>query len=300
MSPTSPSLPFQVVDVFAEHAFTGNPAAVVRLPGREWPAADWMQRVAAEFNLSQTAFLVELSAESFAIRWFSARQEVPLCGHASLASAHALLGWGCWRRGRELQLATLRRGTLLARADGSSIALTLPTTATTPCTPPERAARALGIEREPVAARRCPPFLVLELPSAADVLAARPKLEVLRHWHRYAVALTARSEDPTTDFVTRLFAPRVGIPEDPACGSVHAVLGPLWRARLGKNELVAEQGSRRGGRVGMRFAPDQPQDPSRAGGRMDLLGSTVTTMSGLLHAGASLARVPTPGPTPPR
>jgi PhzF family phenazine biosynthesis protein len=257
-----------VVDAFAKEPFTGNPAAVCVLdqPGDE----RWMQLVAREMNLSETAFLFP-DGDAFRLRWFTPTIEVDLCGHATLASAHVL-----WESGRipateEARFQT-RSGLLTARRQGNRIVLDFPATHAQACEVPTGLAEAIGA---PVGytAKNAFDYLV-ELESEAAVRALHPDFERLAAVLARGVIVTSRSADPAFDFVSRFFAPACGIREDPVTGSAHCCLGPHWSARLGKMDLVGNQVSARGGivQVGVR------------GNRIHIGGHAITIMRGELSA----------------
>ncbi len=262
-----PELPLYQVDAFTERPFSGNPAAVCLL---ESPAEEeWMQQVAAEMNLSETAFVVP-HEEGFGLRWFTPTTEVPLCGHASLASAHVLWEAGRLEPQRGARFHT-RSGVLEARREGDRIALDLPASRVAACAPPRPEAEALG-----VSPLRCfetleHPGYLLELGSEAEVREARPDFDQLRRIARGELIVTARGAGEF-DFVSRFFAVHAGIDEDPVTGAAHCVLVPFWSARLDKEDLVGFQASARGGVVRGRVR----------GERVELRGSAVTVFRGAL------------------
>ncbi len=252
------------VDAFTDTAFRGNPAAVCLLDG---PASEeWMQAVALEMNLSETAFLHPV-ADGFALRWFTPTVEVDLCGHATLASAHVL-----WTDGH-LPLETTARfhsssGLLTARRTGHWIELDFPATPAEAVDPPDALLDALGVPARWVGRNQFD-YLV-ELESEAAIRGLRPDLTQIAQLPARGVMVTSRAESPEFDFVSRFFAPAVGIAEDPVTGSAHCTLGPFWSERLGKSELVAYQASQRGGTVRVRLEGD----------RVILGGQAVTTLRG--------------------
>jgi PhzF family phenazine biosynthesis protein len=277
-------IPIHQVDAFTNEPFRGNPAAVCVLEAPR--GADWMQSVAAEMNLAETAFLWP-AGDAWRLRWFTPAVEVPLCGHATLASAHVL-----WETGRAPAAATLAfetlSGRLEAMREGEWIRLDFP--ALPPrgetCAPPAglldalgpRAAESMG-ERAPLvyevprpSATDGPSWLV-EVASAAALRALAPDFAALRRVAGHAVIATARGEG-AHDFVSRFFAPKAGVDEDPVTGSAHCSLAPFWSARLGKSELVGLQLSQRTGVVRVR---------ARAT-RVELLGRAVTVLRGELFA----------------
>jgi PhzF family phenazine biosynthesis protein len=230
-----------VIDAFASGPFTGNPAAVCMLPA---PANEaWMQKVAAEMNLSETAFLVR-RRDGFELRWFTPTVEIELCGHATLASAHFLYTAGLADPSKPVDFHT-KSGLLRALPAGGGIELSFPKIAAEAIEVPSAARDAIAAT--PVSAYRAGSDLILELADEASVRAARPNMPRIEGLGFRAVGITARGDDH--DFVSRFFAPRLGIPEDPVTGGIHCALGPLWASKLGKDELRAFQASARGGEL---------------------------------------------------
>ncbi len=261
------SEPIFHVDAFTDRPFSGNPAAVCILSGgRE---DDWMQRVAREMNLSETAFL-RLAGGIWRLRWFTPAVEVDLCGHATLASAHVLWTEGYAPTGTTLRFRT-RSGELSASGNAGGIELDFPSERASACPPPPEALAALGLERVRAAGRNR--FdLLLELEDERVVRAVSPDFGRLSRLDVRGILVTAKSESPEFDFVSRFFAPAVGIDEDPVTGSAHCCLGPYWAERLGRAELTGYQASARGGVVRVRVAGD----------RVRLSGSAVTISRGEL------------------
>ncbi len=239
------------IDAFADAAFSGNPAGVMFLE-RERPD-DWMQKVAAEMNLSETAFL-SLLPDGFGLRWFTPNQEVDLCGHATLASAHCLWETGRLDRNAEARFLT-RSGWLTARCRGDRVEMDFPAVPETGGKVPDGLAEALGA---PVVHAGMNRFdCLVETFSERDVRGASPDMARLRGFPIRGFILTSRASDPAFDFVSRFFAPAFGVDEDPVTGSAHCFLGPYWGAKLGKTELLGRQLSARGGTVGVRMAGDR-------------------------------------------
>lgn len=263
------SILYCVIDAFTAVPFRGNPAAVCWLDSpRE---TRWMQSVAAEMNLSETAF-VEPRPDGFGLRWFTSTIEVPLCGHATLASAHMLYASGRLARRESARFHT-QSGLLTARADGNWIVLDFPAFESVPATPPSALIDAVGVR--PIETRRVDrkgtdDYWILELASEAEVHGAAPRFTAMTACAPDPVIVTARSASADFDFVSRFFAPSHGIDEDPVTGAAHCMLGPYWRAKLGRDELVGYQASQRGGsvRVGVR------------GNRVELRGEAVTVSEG--------------------
>ncbi|HEY7125291.1 MAG TPA: PhzF family phenazine biosynthesis protein [Ktedonobacterales bacterium] len=233
--------PITQVDAFTTTPFAGNPAAVCMLsePGNE----GWMQQVASEMNLAETAFLYR-QEDGFHLRWFTPAVEVDLCGHATLASAHILWEEGHLQPQEQARFYT-RSGLLTAERQGAWITLDFPATPTIPASAPAELAQALGVELASVGKNQFD-YLV-EVDSEETLRALKPNLTLLERVPVRGVIVTSRSSSPNYDFVSRFFAPRVGIPEDPATGSSHCTLAPFWSERLEKSELLAYQASPRGG-----------------------------------------------------
>lgn len=260
--------PLFVVDAFAEQPFRGNAAAVCLLD-RDADAA-WMQPVAMEMNLSETAFVFPRDG-GFGLRWFTPAVEVDLCGHATLASAHVL--WES-RRLEADQPARFftRSGWLVATRVASGIELDFPVKAAEPAIAPPDLLPALGAEALFVG-RNSFDYLV-EVPAAIDVHNLRPDFARLAKVPVRGTIVTARSDDPKFDFVSRFFAPAAGVAEDPVTGSAHCCLGPYWQAKLKKDTLIGFQASARGGVVRVRCA----------GPRVYLGGTAHTVVRGELLA----------------
>lgn len=231
-------VPFWHVNAFADAPFTGNPAAVVVL--REWPEDGWMQAVAAQNALSETAFLVR-EAEGWRIRWFTPKVEVDLCGHATLASAWVVLTHV--EPGERVVFAS-KSGPLTVSRDGSRLVLDFPANPPRSTVFPEGIERVLAKPVREVLATK--DHLVCVLDSADAVAALVPDMAAVAGLSKWALIATAPGEGEV-DFVSRFFAPRKGVIEDPVTGSAHCVLTPFWAKRLGKKSLVARQLSKRGG-----------------------------------------------------
>jgi PhzF family phenazine biosynthesis protein len=255
------------VDAFTDRPFAGNPAAVCLL---DQPAeAAWMQAVGAEMNLSETAFVT--AGDPRGLRWFTPTTEVDLCGHATLASAHVLWSEGLEPKGQAVAFST-RSGILTASSPDEWIELDLPAQAPIAGEVPGEVRAALGVT--PVRTATSTAFDVLEVDSEDAVRRATPDLAALRQYHRGYI-LTAQSDDGV---VCRVFAPGLGIDEDPATGSAQCVLGPWWRARLQRDQFMVRQLSRRGGVLRVRVGTD----------RVRVAGQAVTTVRGtLLSSGPS-------------
>ncbi|HEX3723192.1 MAG TPA: PhzF family phenazine biosynthesis protein [Nitrolancea sp.] len=254
------------VDAFTGEAFRGNPAAVCVL---ETVAEDeWMQLVAREMNLSETAFLYPIDG-GYHLRWFTPTTEVDLCGHATLASAHVLWEDGHLPADRTARFETLS-GWLAAERRGDWIELDFPVEAEHEVAAPEPFARAFGTVPRYVGRNRMD-YLV-EFDDEETVRSLAPDIRLLKSIEARGFIATSRSTSPEYDFVSRFFGPGAGIDEDPVTGSSHCCLGPFWAARLGKQELTGFQASARGGIVRVRLADD----------RVRLSGQAVTVMRGEL------------------
>jgi PhzF family phenazine biosynthesis protein len=272
-----------IVDAFTSEPFRGNPAGVCSL--RETVPDAVCRSIAAEFNLSETAFVLPVDADRetplYSLRWFTPTTEVDLCGHATLATAKVLF------EEHHRHLASLsfetRSGRLSAHRDGAAVRIDLPANRPDACSPPPAILAALGIDR-PVGAGKVSgglPMVLLELRDEAAVRAVDPDFRALYSASDGAAAdgviITARGGSPfddnaVPDFVSRFFAPRVGVDEDPVTGAAHTVLGPYWASRLGRETLLAHQVSKRGGRLVVTVA----------GGRVLLTGEAVIVLRGQL------------------
>jgi PhzF family phenazine biosynthesis protein len=261
-----------VVDAFADGPFTGNPAAVVLLDEPRPPT--WMQRVAAEMNLSETAFVLPADRREWTLRWFTPTVEVRLCGHATLAAAHAL--WSQGLAAGPVVFTTLA-GRLAAGQDGELVSLDLPTRPVLPGNPPAGLAAVLGstphrfVGRTGESDEPDADYLV-ELPDAEAVRTAAPDLPRLAALPIGGLIITAPAALPGVDFVSRYFAPGQGIDEDPVTGSAHCALAPFWSARTGRTDLAAVQLSARSGTLRV----------VHRGARTQLVGRAVTVLTGEL------------------
>ena len=271
---SSPPLPLYVVDAFADRPFSGNAAAVCLLDG---PAdAAWMQALAGELQQAATAFVHE-QGEGFGLRWFVPGRELVLCGHGTLAAAHAL-----WEAGQLWPDAPARfqtvSGTLTARRDDDLIVLDFPAEPVEPVSaPPDGLLEALGADTLGVEARavaRGRLDYLVELRSEDEVRAVRPDFARLKQIEARGIIVTARSATAEYDIVSRFFAPSVGIDEDAVTGSAHCLLGPYWREQLGRETLVGYQASARGGTVRVRVGST----------RVELGGRATTVVNGFLMA----------------
>ena len=260
-------LPLFQIDAFAERVFQGNPAAVCPLDA--WLPEALMQAIAAENNLSETAFCVP-EGNGYGLRWFTPLKEIDLCGHATLATAHVLfehLGFA----GAEIVFST-RSGALRVTRAGDRLAMDFPAKAVEPCAAP--AALIEGLGRMPLEVYGGRDYLAV-FADAAEVRALTPDPRRLAELDRHGVIVTAPggAEDGDVDFVSRFFVPKFGVDEDPVTGSAHCSLTPFWAARLGKATLEARQVSRRGGRL----------QCTLAGERVILRGRAVTYMAATIE-----------------
>lgn len=260
--------PITVVDAFTDTAFSGNPAAVCVLT--EERDKRWMQLVAREMNHAETAFLLR-RGDAWALRWFTPTVEVDLCGHATLASAHVL-----WEQGLAAPDETIRfrskSGDLSAARRGEWIELDFPAVPSEWADAPPGLAEALGARPKFVAKGRFD-YLV-ELESEAAVRDLRPNLAMLAELPARGVIVTAAATTPGFDFVSRFFAPQIGVGEDPVTGSAHCCLAPYWAERFGRTTFLAYQASPRGGVLEVEFK----------GERVLLRGRAVTVLRGELDA----------------
>ena len=259
------------VDAFTDLAFRGNPAAVCILPvARD---ESWMQDVAREMNLAETAFLHPENGD-YRLRWFTPAVEVALCGHATLASAHVLWEEGSLPAEREARFQT-KSGLLTARRAGDWIELDFPATPAAPALAPAGLAAALRVGTRWVGRSKFD-YLV-EVDSEETVRGLKPDLAALERVDARGIIVTSRATTPGFDFVSRFFAPQSGVPEDPVTGSAHCALAPFWSERLNRLDLTGYQASARGGVVRVRVA----------GGRVVLGGQAVTVLQGELVPCAS-------------
>jgi len=251
-------LPLWQVDAFTGTLFAGNPAAVCLLDA--WLPDATLQAIAAENNLSETAFAVPRDGD-FALRWFTPAQEVDLCGHATLAAAHVLLGE------RAAVTFHTRSGALGVERRGGLLAMDFPALPAAAVRAPDALEHGLG--RRPREVLRAVDYLVV-YDTAAEIEALVPDQERLARLDGRGVIVTAPGTD--ADFVSRFFAPKAGIPEDPVTGSAHSTLAPYWAARLGKTRLRARQISRRGGEL----------ECVLRGDRVEIAGRAVTYLEGTI------------------
>jgi len=260
------NIPIFQVDAFTAEPFKGNPAGVCLLKA---PAeASWMQNVAAEMNLAETAFPLA-EGDGFRLRWFTPAVEVKLCGHATLAAAHILWDLGILKPKEEARFHTLS-GLLTARREGAEIELNFPSRPVTP-KPPDWAEALIGaLGVKPSFIGLSAEDVLVELADEATVRSLRPDFAAIKTLPARGVIVTSRSSDARFDFVSRFFVPAVGIDEDPVTGSSHCVLTPYWSQKLGKASMTAYQASARGGILRVRLD----------GSRVRIAGHAVTVIKG--------------------
>lgn len=272
-------MPLFQVDAFTDVPFSGNPAAVY--VSSAFPSNRWMQNLAAEMNLSETAFLVptdpSANPAAFRLRWFTPTHEVDLCGHATLAAAHVI--WEEWNdldRGDGSGPDTLVFGTASGKmtatqTDEGAIVLDFPADPPAEMALPDGVLSALGVS-DPVYTGKGDRDLFIHIASPDMLASLTPDMDALASFDTRGFVVTAAG-DGDADFVSRFFGPGVGVPEDPVTGSAHCALGPYWADRLGRTRLTGRQVSARGGTVGVSMQPD---------GRVHLSGHAVTVVRGEL------------------
>jgi PhzF family phenazine biosynthesis protein len=259
-------LPMYIVDAFTDLPFAGNPAAICLLT--QEPSEEWMQRVAAEMNLSETAFLLA-RPDGYKLRWFTPAMEVDLCGHATLAAAHVLWETGRLKSTEKARFHT-RSGLLTVERDARGMTMDFPARPAEPCKVVEDLPIVLGVQASFVGRNGMDCLVVVDNEQVVRDL--KPDFARLERFPVRGVIVTARGHNGAYDFVSRFFAPRAGVCEDPVTGSAHCCLGPYWGDRLKKRDLTGYQASARGGfvRVGVR------------GDRVHLGGQAVTVLRGEL------------------
>lgn len=290
--PDQHEIPLYIVDAFAAEAFRGNPAAVCLLPGS--PPESWLQRVAAEMNLSETAFLIPEADGRLRIRWLTPEVEVDLCGHATLAAAHVLQELhvsgqlppqfsnaregGCW-------VFESRSGRLTAEPTSSGMTLDFPASPITAVAAPEGLPQALGIARDDILFCGQTRFdLLVRLRNASSVRSLKPSFPALSLLPVRGLIATATGDNSDHDFISRFFAPASGVAEDPVTGSAHCALAVYWATEFGRTTLFGYQASRRGGHVRMELHEN----------RVRLSGRAVSVLRGSL-IGPAAAQAVSPG-----
>ncbi len=257
-----------IVDAFTDRLFRGNPAAVCILDNDI--SDDLQQCIATEMNLSETAFVLRHDG-GFGLRWFTPVSEVDLCGHATLASAHILWQEQILSEDEEAFFITQQKGILKARKDGEEIILDFPAAKLLP-TEHEKYVRSL-FDIEPEFIGIAGNHFLVELPSEINVVEYTPDFSAIAGLPMYGLIITS-SSGGEYDFVSRFFAPAVGVNEDPVTGSAHCALGPYWSGKLNKKKLVGYQASKRGGIVGVEVTGD----------RIELHGKAATFLMGEISA----------------
>lgn len=260
------AIPIYQVDAFTDKPFLGNPAAVCILS--ESKDEEWLQLVAREMNLSETAFLYQ-RRDGFDLRWFTPTTEVDLCGHATLASAHALWEMGYLDRGQEARFYT-KSGLLTARQDDNWIELNFPSEPPIETKLPDFVIQGLNVSPKYTGKNRLD--YIVEVESEDIVRNLKPDLNLLKAMEIRGVIVTSLAKTGNLDFISRYFAPGAGIEEDPVTGSAHCCLGPYWQSRLNKKDLTGYQASARGGLVKVKVQGD----------RVVLSGKAVTVLKGEL------------------
>lgn len=269
---SNPAPRYFIIDAFTTRLFAGNSAAVVLLD--RWPDDAALQRIAMEFNLAATAYLAP-AVEGFDLRWFTPKAEVPLCGHATLASARALAELGQLAEGGSVDFST-RSGVLTAKRQGPRYLLDFPALAVESLPAPPGLLESLP-GAAPLYIGRGKFDLLVEVESQSQLLRLAPDFRQLAALDARGVIVTARSEVPQYDFVSRFFAPAIGVDEDPVTGSAHCLLGPYWSGKLGKSKLTAYQASPRGGVLHVEVSPE----------RVALAGEAVIFAAGQLYSDGS-------------
>ena len=267
------------IDAFTHRPFAGNPAAVCLLP--EPAGADWMQSVAEEMRLSETAF-VSPDGEEWRLRWFTPKCEVQLCGHATLAAAHCLWERGLADRGAAIRFRTIHSGVLVCTREDDRIAMDFPARPAREAEPPTGLLDALGCAATRVA--RGPYDWLVEVADPAGVRSLNPDFRALRKYDVRGVIVTSRGDGRPYDIVSRFFAPGAGVDEDPVTGSAHCTLAPWWQERIGDRDILAYQASARGGELRIRARGD----------RVRLSGGAVTITRGHLSESAAHASFGSP------
>ncbi len=255
------------VDAFTDQPFRGNPAGVCIL--QKEPADEWMQNIAMEMNLSETAFIFPGSA-SFGIRFFTPESEIPLCGHATLSSGHILFEKGIVKAGETVHFSS-KAGELIVSSSDGWITMNFPSYPVGPVEIPDGIDRIIGIV--PAELHRTShgwSFAVLK--NESEVRDLKPDFKAMKNSRFGDLIVTAPSDDPQYDFCVRCFAPALGIDEDPVTGSAHCALAPYWHKRTGKNAFLSHQVSKRGGRLKVLLTGD----------RVEISGQARTILEGKL------------------
>ena len=245
-------IPFYQVDAFAVKPFKGNPAAVIML--ETFRDDNWLQSVAQEINLSETAFLCP-KGHDYHLRWFTPTTEVDLCGHATIASAHILYEFGFYDLDETINFHT-RSGKLTSTFNRGTIEINMPRLKVAPVEPPPLLRQILNLDPVAVAASD-DTSLIAELSNPDQVRDFHPHIETIAELDYVNLAITAAGTGTKYDFISRFFSPRTGIPEDPVTGMAHTFLGPYWEAKTSKTQFHAYQASARGGEIWVRLADER-------------------------------------------
>ena len=254
-------------DAFTDKPFEGNPAGVCILENELTEAQ--MKNIAFEMNLAETAF-VQRKGDIYSLRWFTPDSEVDLCGHATLATSHILWQTGLHDKSESITYDT-RSGILKANRIDGKIELDFPADLEHPVEIPDELIRTIGVK--PVYLGRAKWSYLAEMDSDETVRKIKPDFVIMETLEAWGLIITARSGTKEFDFVSRFFAPRKGVPEDPVTGSAHCILGPYWMKKLGKNEMLAFQASKRGGILGVKIEAD----------RVKLTGTAITMLDAKLN-----------------
>lgn len=257
--------PFYQVDAFAVKPFKGNPAAVFLLESAREDS--WLQAVAEEINLPETAFLLP-KGHDYQLRWFTPTTEVGLCGHATIASAHILYEFGFYDLDETINFHT-RSGIISSTINRGTIELDMPRLSIKASPMPDGLLNILGTEPLATYVTEAK-TLIAEMPTAELIRSFVPDFKQIEKLDFEGLAITALSDDPRFDFISRYFSPRDGIPEDPVTGMTHCALAPYWEAKLGKSDFHAYQASSRGGELWLRVTPN----------RVFVGGKAVTVLAG--------------------
>ncbi|GAA4828285.1 PhzF family phenazine biosynthesis protein [Paenibacillus vulneris] len=262
-------IPIYTVDAFTSTPFAGNPAAVCIL--QEFPSDDaWLKKIAAEMNLSETAFLCPMEGSgNYQLRWFTPEKEVDLCGHATLASAKVLWESGVAYRIEQLRFHT-KSGLLTAKRLDGGIELNFPAEPVVPCTAPPQLEEAIGFKPQAVYRNRMD--MLIEADHEQALRELKPDFRLLKEIPARGLIVTCRSDNPDYDFVSRCFYPSLGINEDPVTGSAHCALAPYWQEKLNKKQFTALQLSARTGVLKLRLTDN----------RVHIQGQAVIMVKGLL------------------
>jgi len=261
--------PVYQIDAFNDTAFKGNPAAVCLL--QETKSEQWMQSVASEMNLSETAFISSRNEiNEFDLRWFTPTIEVDLCGHATLASAHILFESKVIKRNLPIVFHT-RSGELITRCNNGLIEMDFPAQTASPVGEPPELTTALALS--PVYIGKNQDDLLVILDTETQVRECQPNFKLLSTLPVRGIIVSARADDERYDFVSRFFAPAAGIDEDPVTGSAHCCLAPYWQQQTGKSQMLGLQVSKRSGEVSVRIKEN----------RIFLAGQAITILKGELY-----------------